>query len=122
VIWRRGREFASRVKVDTRKHPASTTEATGKQPQAKLSNPNTWLDGHPVLGRTPDPSPRARILAKLAEFAVPKLARVEYADAQDQAAQPMAMRVEFVDAPARAAFMMALLSTHPAATNTPVRQ
>lgn len=74
--------------------------------KANADNISIWLDavaeGDPVSGRLPDPARALDLLAKLAEFAVPKLARVEHADPQDQALQPTTIEIEFVNAPARA--------------------
>ena len=68
-------------------------------------NIRIWLEsvaeGDPATGRTPDPARALELLIKLAEFAAPKLARLECADANGTAAGPTSIRVEFVEAPLR---------------------
>ena len=54
-----------------------------------------WVDavaeGDPAIGRPPDSAGALNLLIRLAEFAAPKLARVEYSDPQNQAIQSSAI-------------------------------
>ncbi|MEJ8821031.1 hypothetical protein WKW80_03140 [Variovorax humicola] len=64
-----------------------------------------WFDsvanGDPACGRSPDPARALDLLAKLAEFAAPKLARIEHVDPHSQAMQPSAIEIVFVESPSR---------------------
>lgn len=79
-------------------------------------NIGVWLDsvaeGDPAAGRAPDPARALDLLIKLAEFAAPKLARVEHLDPQGQNMQPTAIQIEFVDAPVRRPHSDALGEAH----------
>jgi len=80
-------------------------ETVNKLLSKNAENIGVWLDsvadGDPAAGRPPDPARALDLLIKLAEFAAPKLARVECLDAQGLRAPPAAIRVEFVEAPTR---------------------
>jgi hypothetical protein len=69
--------------------------------EANADKIGTWLDsvaeGDPEHGRAPDPARALDTLARLAEFAVPKLARVE--GVGGASAQATAIKVNFVNAP-----------------------
>ncbi|MDM0051395.1 hypothetical protein [Variovorax sp. J22R115] len=66
-----------------------------------------WLDavaeGDPPVGRPPDPARALDLLAKLAEFAAPKLARMEHMDDMGGGRAPATLiEIEFVHAQAPA--------------------
>ena len=73
--------------------------------ESNADNIDIWLhavaEGDPTHCRAADPARALDIVAKLAEFAVPKLARVECAGAGNVAVQATAIKIEFVDAPAQ---------------------
>ena len=79
-------------------------ETVRKLLEANTENIGVWLDsvaeGEAEHGRAPDPARALDIVAKLAEFAVPKLARAEYTGAQNSPVRPTSIKVEFVNAPA----------------------
>jgi hypothetical protein len=52
--------------------------ALGKQAIDKEGNPRFDAQGEPVMVLKPDPGKALDLMAKLAEFAAPKLARVEH--------------------------------------------
>lgn len=67
-----------------------------------------WLrlvaEGDPSVGRQPDPARALDLLSKLAEFAAPKLARIEHTEGDGgQLRSVTTIEIEFVDAPPRAA-------------------
>lgn len=72
---------------------------------ANTDNVATWLAsvalGNPAIGRAPDPARALELLVKLAEFAAPKLGRIEHT-ATNGAPMPTTIEIEFVDAPATA--------------------
>lgn len=66
-----------------------------------------WFDsvanGDPICGRPPDPARALDLLAKLAEFAVPKLTRMMAVDQGASVANATSIEIEFINAPPRAA-------------------
>lgn len=75
---------------------------------ANAENMNIWLtivaEGDPARGIPADPARALGLLARLAEFAVPKLARLDTAEQGDsEAAAVTNIQLKFVDAPPRPA-------------------
>jgi len=98
----RRRKTGGRVAGTPNKVTSELRETVCKLLDANADKIGVWLEsvaeGDPEHGLAPDPARALDIVARLAEFAVPKLARVESVGADGALAQPTAIKVEFVDA------------------------
>ena len=100
----RRRKTGGRIAGTPNKVTSEFRETVRKLLDANADNIAVWLEsvaeGDLEHGRAPDPARALDLLIKVAEFAVPKTARVEYTGAQNSPVRPTAIKVEFVNAPA----------------------
>lgn len=80
-----------------------------------------WLrlvaEGDPSVGRQPDPARALDLLSKLAEYAAPKLGRIEHTEGDGGPLRGVTtIEIEFVTAPPRAAPASDLVKQFPASS------